>query len=600
MAEESQLELVGVPKETTTGIIVHEAKIPKWDMSDGTSEHAPKAKTLNQLVDELKTNETTDIEARVYGVKEGYAKPFILNKSQFLEAVDRNEKVSHFRESVDFFGTDTGPGGFGGPSGIGHDFTPLLGGPFNKQLYIHDYLEMIANCFYALNHDPILRTCIDIIVNFVLGRGFRVDCKNPDGLILWRAFEKVNKRPQRIRTQFRELLTYGETMTWWLPDGKTQIRYEVPPEQASPKGLIPRIRTVDPSTIWDIITMPEDIETKIAYVQNFPTQYQIYTGQLNGANVPSTKYIFQQIPAHQIDHYKINCMSNEKRGRSALFPVLGYAKRLRDSVNYQIIALQKQAAWSEDVEIDGNQQDLNNYAAQIAQQGQFAPPGSAFVHSTKVKRTYLSNAAGRGQGQGDAQTACLDMIAAGMGIPVSWLGLAHATGSTRAGALIGTEPSTKKMEEYQNVIEGMLHDEADRLFKMFGIDAEIEVTFPELYAQDRTAKLKDIALAESEGWITQERAATMGAKELSITEYDWETEKASIEQERHDPNQAYFAPLTAPPGAGPLIPGMPPGAPQPTAATSPAKDNPNPPRAGDAQGGVTSGEKRDIKRVATT
>ena len=41
----------------------------------------------------------------------------------------------------------------------------------------------------------------------------------------------------------------------------------------------------------------------------------------NGA-VPSSKFIVQQVPADQMDHYKINCMSNEE-GRSDLSQRLG-------------------------------------------------------------------------------------------------------------------------------------------------------------------------------------------------------------------------------------------------------------------------------------
>lgn len=583
------------PKPETIHIVKNQ-QTKFWDPTDGSSpEGSNQFKSMNEFVRHLETNPTVEIEARVYGVKEGRAKPFMLNKAQFVEAYRRNDKITHFRESIDYFGSDGGSNVSGGFSNIGHDFTPLLGGPFNKQLYYTDYLMMIANSFYAINHDPILRNAVDMIINFVFGKGFRVDCKNPDGLVLWRSFEKANKLQEKMRVMFREMLTYGETMIWWLPDNKTEIRYMVPPEQAAPHGLLPRVRLIDPSTVWDYITMPEDIETKIAYVQNFPTQYQLYQGDLNGVGVPSTKYIYQQIPADQIDHYKINCMSNEKRGRSLLFPVLGYAKRLRDSVNYSIIALQKQSSWSIDTSIDGNQNDINAYNQEVSNLGPFVPPGSEFIHSTKVKREYLSNNAGKGGSQ-DGFKWALDMIAAGLGIPVNYFGTSESSGQTRAGSLVATEPVAKKMEEYQQKLENILTEMGERLFKMFNIKGEIEITFPEIITQDRSAKLKDLALAESQGWISSSRAAEIAAKELNITNYDYDIEKEEIEQERTASDAASYMPLTTPPtlpvGVKPNV------APPAAAGGNPPNNMGGVPKTGASPGAITSDEKRNIKMQA--
>ena len=82
------------------------------------------------------------------------------------------------------------------------------------------------------------------------------------------------------------------------------------------KGLIPRVRLIDPSTVWEILTPPEDINQPIAYQQVFPTQYQIYTGIDKGGVVPSSKFIMQQIPAEEVLHFKINCVSTS-HGRAA-------------------------------------------------------------------------------------------------------------------------------------------------------------------------------------------------------------------------------------------------------------------------------------------
>lgn len=602
MDEISSLEIISEPKPTGPEHprVVKSSLIQDPNRHDPSDTYHPPAqpdidsvRTVPDLVRLLQTHDNVDIEARVYAVQEGKAMPFRVGKEGFLEAYKRNESLHSFRESVDWFGTYDVNSSAG--MGIGHDYTPLLGGPFAKQLYYsYDYLQMHSQAFYAINHDPVLRSAVDIICNFVLGKGFRVDCDNPDGLIVWRAFEKTNKLQRMIRTFLREMLTYGENMIWWLPDGLTELRYKVPKEQASQHGLIPRIRLQDPSSFWEIITFPEDIESKIAYVQIFPTQYQTFTDKSGGKPVPSTKFIYQQIPASQIEHYKMNCMSNEKRGRSLLFPVLGYAKRLRDTVNYSIIALQKQAAWTIDTKIDGNQSDIDNYYSQLQAQGQFAPAGSEFVHSTKVERQFLSANAGKG-GQSDSFHWCLDMICAGLGIPVNYLGTsAGQSQSSRAGSLVATEPVAKRMEEYQAFLEDVIHDMADRLFKMFGINADVEVTFPEIITQDRTTKLKDLSMAESMGWIAPSRAAEIAAKEFNITNYDWEVEKARIEKERTADDAQNYMPLTMP--AAMPLPGQP-GVSQlakPEQAQGPGVSNVAPQK-NDSTTAITSDEKKGIK-----
>lgn len=507
-------------------------------------------KTVPELVALAESDKGIEIEAVVYGVEKGTgkAKPFKLNTKQFVEAYKKNSRKRTFRESVDFFGSDTSPS----VGGIGDDFTPLLGGPFNKQLYLHDYLRMHATCFQASTHDPVLRTAVDIINEFVLGRGFRVDTDNEAALILWRAFEEANDLQNYMRNFNRELTIYGEQFVWWLP-GVQKIAYDVAPGQEPAKAIIPRIRPIDPSTVWEIVTYPEDITRKLYAQLVFPTQYQIYTGNDGGRPVPSTKFIYQQIPAEQFDHYKINAVSNEKRGRSDLFPVLGYAKRLRDSVNYSIIGLQKSTAWSMDTEIDGNQQDIDNYIAQQEAAGTIPPPGSEFVHSTKVKRSYLSNEGASRSGNSQAFEWCLSMISTGLGIPQSYFATHLSHGSTRATAVVATEPVTKKLEMRQQILEDVIKDMAKRLFEMFDIDADIEVTFPDLITQDRSAKLKDLALAENMEWISGKTAASVAAKELGISKFEYEQEQAQIKDEKAKdefpvPQQAVSSPLTAPPG----------------------------------------------------
>ena len=484
---------------------------------------------LNYL--ESSDGETAQLDAKYFIVHKGQAYLKQANKKEFLETI-RNNKKRTFRESIDMFsyegGDDYGPN-------VGQDFTPLIGGPFIKNLYIQDFLKMANAAFFAYHNDPIARQAIRMMRTFTLGRGYRVDCKDKQALALWEAFSLANDVPAMINQIALEAPIYGETMLYWLPVGESKITYRIPKDQI-PRGLLPRVRVIDPTTIWEIVTYPEDITRVIYYQQIFPTQYQLY-----GSNeAPTSKFIYQQLPANDIMHFKLNSVTGEKRGRSDLFPVLGYLKRLRDGVNYSIIADMKNSAWCIDTTIKGDQNDVDSYVK--SQQAMTIPPaGSEFVHSEAVQRDYRTNGA-TGANNSNTFEWAMSMIAAGLGIPVSYFGTHLHGGSTRASAVIGTEPVTKLMEDRQLFYENILLKLSGRLFDMFGINAKLEISFPEIITQDRSAKMKDVALAVSEQFISRKRGAEISAKELGITDFDFENELKQIELEKQ-----HIGPMTAAP-----------------------------------------------------
>ncbi|HCW08355.1 MAG TPA: hypothetical protein DGG95_13425, partial [Cytophagales bacterium] len=136
----------------------------------------------------------------------------------------------------------------------------------------------------------------------------------------------------------------------------------------------------------------------------------------------------------------------------------------------------------------------------------------------------------------------------------------------------------------------------------FGIEAEIEVTFPEVITQDRSAKLKDLATAEEMQWISHSRAAEIAAKELGISKYDWELEKSEIEQEQQEKQimpeiTPAGSPLTSPgsvaPNAKQIVPDL----------KGPSLAGPLAPGPGqkiaknDSTSAITSDEKKEIKNV---
>lgn len=574
------------PKQRLKAIPLKE-KIYEKDYSWKPSnlKDAKSVRTTTEMVAflESKAGKEVEVEAKVLAYNEdgeiGFRR---IGKKSFIESFKQGSKLrstKQYRES--FAGLDVFNGGNSFSSGggsslgaVGNDFTPLLGGPFYKQLYYYnDWLKMHQDCFFAYHHDPYAKASVNILVDFTLGKGYDVNCSNPVAQALWEAFEEANDFKNQFKDFVTELSIYGENMLWWLPDNEKYITY--PRNKLNlddvPKVFIPRVRVIDPSNIVEIITHPEDITRKIAYVWLTPTQYQIYNDKdpETGKVVDGTKLIYQHIPANQMMHYKINAVSNEKRGRSDLFTALPYFKRLRDAVNYSIIAHQKSAAWAIDTTIEGDESDLSAYVADQQALGTIPPAGSEFVHTKAVERKYIG-ADSSGRGISESFEWCLSMIAACVGIPVSYFGSHLSGGATRASALVSTEPVAKRFEMRQNgVYRKVIEDIANRLFKHFGIETDIEVVFPEIITQDRSAKLKDIFLAETAKWISPERASTMGAQELGITDFSYDQEKEDINSQQDME--------AVPPMANPLtaVPGV---------AQSPAKPS-----------AVTGEERKDIK-----
>lgn len=63
-------------------------------------------------------------------------------------------------------------------------------------------------------------------------------------------------------------------------------------------------------------------------------------------------------------------------------------------------------------------------------------------------------------------------------------------------------------------------------------DARPNFSFPTVYEENRTEKIRDLATAQAQGAITHRRAAEQVAAELGIEEYDYEKEQENIAAER--------------------------------------------------------------------
>lgn len=432
------------------------------------------------------------------------------------------------------YGVGQGQGSGGGVLG---QYLPLWPGPVTRQLYWQDYWMMSSKAFEAYNHDPLSWRCVHLKSEFALGAGLQNKVTKTSGSgkgqshdkaqIAWDEFWKRNKMDARLDQIARDYCWSGEQF----------IRY-------FKQGTKLTIRSLDPATIYDLITDPEDIETVFAYHQQYQTAYQLYPPEKatppTGIQAPEgptqagsiVRYIIRQILPQEIDHYKANCSSSERRGRSDLFPALGWIKRLRDYLTAHVIRADMLSRICWDLEVNGNASAVQALRGQLFPGGRPPQPGTIFGHNAASKLTAVApTGAGTSSNRGDPiLDALVTMISASAGVPKDWLGFGLQ--NTRAGALVATEPAAKSLIELQGTIETMIHNAFDRcMAAAFISDAELEVTFPSIASEDRQQKLDDLGTMESNQWISKRTAASIAAKEMSITTYDYDAEQGLIAQE---------------------------------------------------------------------
>lgn len=409
-------------------------------------------------------------------------------------------------------------------SPLTQQFVPLLPGPATRQLYWADYFAMSAKAFEAYQHDPLAHRAVEITIEFTLGRGIEGKCPNSEpAQKAWDDFWALNDMDERLRRIVRSVGALGETFVRYFP---------------LQQGLV--VRELDPATIYEIVTDQEDVESVFFYHQQYTTRYQLYSppsGNIapQGRTEPGvTKYIVRQIPAEEIDHVRVNSVAGEARGRSDLFPALGYIKRFRDLMTSRVVKADMEARMVWKGKVDGNQGDVQAFRRQVMPNNSPPAPGSMLVvnNAADLEAMQFSGSGDSQSATGDVD-ALINLIAVAVGVPKEYLGI-QGRGS-RATALVATEPAAKRFEDRQRLVEQLLHRMAERVFDYAKIpegDARvIEFTFPSIASEDRSSKLKDIAFAEANGYISKETAATVTAKELGMTTYDFDDEQKAIAAE---------------------------------------------------------------------
>lgn len=497
-------------------------------------------------------------ESDIRGVSDGYHVRIhkVRNNEDFKKLIETNEwQTAKLLEADAFdYGTDieTSPGYAGPPN---NEFIPLLGGPFSKNQYLTNFLDMQAKCFWVMNHHPLGKAAVTTLRNYVIGKGVDVLFQSPECQKIWDAFVKRTKHAPKLRQDVRSLIWAGEVMT----------------RKMKQNGLA-ALRPLDVSTCWEIVTDPNDIDNPFYYHLQYPTQWQL----VYKPNDVTSEYIIEDIPAEQIIHIKENVEPGEKRGRSDLYPALSWLKMYRDFRHAKMTKAQLEESYAHDIEVDGSAADVQNFAAQNTR---IPPNGATFVHNKQVVRKYLQPTASSTDGREDAGEPMRVDIAVAVGIAPEWIG--HTgQGASRANALVKEAPATRTIEDKQQTVSAYLQEQVDFVLETDGsklpqtvvkkaglggikkalaqrdwkgtakaalamvtmqdqtepLDRSCEFIFPEISKEDRSAKIMDILKAKIAKAISHRRASTMITQELGVNNYDYDDEMQEIEAEAQSGN----------------------------------------------------------------
>jgi hypothetical protein len=451
-----------------------------------------------------------------------------LSKTEMAGRYTRLREARKLSES-DWFSLG-GPDSYGtyGQSALDQNYVPLIPGPATRQQYWADYWASSAKAFEASTHSGIAKRACRAMVQFPLGRGVRWKISDPAALKTWEAFWDGNKMRRRLRSIFFDLSVFGEQF----------LRY-FPAPTGDPRGLI--VRQLDPATIYEIVTDQEDLETVYFYHQQFQTRIELYSPPAGGRTPQGrtqsgvTRYVIRQIPAAEIDHWKINDVSGEARGRSDLFPALGDLKRLRDLMTSKVIQSDLGNRVLAIVQAKGTAADIQRVINQIFPNGQPPAPGSIVGLNDSTTLEPFEYSGAKEVRSDFTYDELVDGISAGTGIARAYLGISPANGggTTQATASSTTEPSIQTFEERQGIGDELLHEMFDRVMAAAGINGEIdcEFLFPQIASEDSAGKINMAEQAEAAGYIGRRTAASIAAAELDLTDYDFENEMKAIAEE---------------------------------------------------------------------
>lgn len=446
------------------------------------------------------------------------------------------------------------------------EFHPIMLGPFNRQLYLFDMLDMQSKAFEQWNHHPVAKAIVNLMLHFVLGDGPKVKWRAQELQDKWDPWRLKNHFDEKTRLWFKDASIMGES---FVHDPGSQFG-------------TPNMTLLDPSTVWEIVTNPRNIDDVYYLHRQFPTQYQVPYGAgpafldaTGGMQPPVSEYVIEQFKPEEWLQIKLNATVGEKRGRSDIFSVLGWLKRFRDWFNAAVVRGQISNAFLIWWEINGSDADIQAFKNN-PDFSRMPPPGTIWF-SNKAAVPHLLTPENTVQLSSSDRTGelLLAVIATSLNLPPEYLGVSGA--AARATALTRAEPAAKTFENRQQVVREAIswqarrfaaamiasgqvskevlgkatqskvvnllrsgkYTEAQAVFTalaggglfMEPIDPAFDVIMPALEPQDRTLRLKDLTTVRVMKVISQETFSAQVAEVMDLKDYDFNAEQEKMADE---------------------------------------------------------------------
>ena len=433
-----------------------------------------------------------------------------------------SQRVRTLEDFPDFFGGPSGPAVGGYVTGGSFEYLPISGPAMQTQT-ISDVQFALSRAWWHWVHHPAAKRGCSLVRNFVLGRGVRIKCRDKNTQEFVDNWVDTEQFQERLRSIVTSLVRDGDLFIHKLRPGDGSLH----------------VRELPPMTMWDVVCDAEDVETVFYYIQRLWT----ITHPLGGPKASENRWIERNYPANDVIHIKINAAPGELRGRGELHAILVDLKRLADLKNATVAKEQAAAAYQWHTAVTGGPADVAAIQRAI-QSNPNPPPGSQFVTNDVVKITAVASGLRANQaGSGSVYEMVLNEIAIGFGFSLDYFGA--GSHSNRASALVKNEPSTKTIEDWQEIVGGQIiipilreaiaeakRKGDSRLAK--ASDEDFSVMFPALARADSSTRVTMICRGESMNYISKRTAAEMWAAESDVENYDYDDEHKAIIAELKD------------------------------------------------------------------
>jgi hypothetical protein len=358
---------------------------------------------------------------------------------------------------------------------------PVAGGWSQKDALPATYLEIHKQCYEAYCTNPLARQTIEITTSMVLGSGLKVVAGSPRVQRILNRFwnDPDNHMDMRVYSLCTELALYGEQF----------VRVFVNPIDGAVK-----IGQIDPSTIDDVVTDPNNVER--------PLRFHQMDDSAQGRWFEAGTEVVQ---------FAINKVSNAKRGQSDLATMLVWLQRYKDWLTDRVRLNKYKGAFLWDVKLTGaDKKAIDRKKMEYAYP---PPPGSIVVHNEQEEWTAVEPRIGADQVEADGKAIKM-MIAVGAGLPEHYL--AEGGNVNRATAAEMGLPTVKRFERRQDYIGFMLRTLLDRVLQeaeaagllTARVDRRYEIIFPPITVQDGEGIASTLAklvpalqAAKQEGWL---------------------------------------------------------------------------------------------------